>query len=87
MESLGLQRSVYLRLPTLADAVADCPKRCRSAMTGGCRWVAAESLLGYSSEVSYYAALSDSVADVTHDEEKMKERGRKEGKGKGNWDL
>jgi hypothetical protein len=51
----------------------------------GRRWVAAESSLGYSSEVSYCAALSDTVANVAHDEERMKERGRKGGKGKGNW--
>jgi hypothetical protein len=34
MESLGPQRSVYLRLPMLADAVADCENDCRSTMTG-----------------------------------------------------
>jgi hypothetical protein len=41
--------------------------------------------LGYSSEVSYCTALSDTVADVAHDEEKMKENGigrERERKGK-----
>jgi hypothetical protein len=72
-------RSVYLPLPTLADAVADCKNDCRSAMTEP----AAESPLGDSSEVSYCAALSDSVADVAHDEERMKEKGiGRERKGK-----
>jgi hypothetical protein len=87
MESLGLQRSVYLWLPMLADAVTDCENDCLVRYDRGRRWVAAESSLGYSSEVSYCAALSDTVAYVAHNEERMNERGRKEGKGKGNWDL